>query len=415
MSDEDNSANADTDDEEREEFPWVAQTPTTRIEGTPVDLIYPEQISSSVEHNGDSFAVVMKDPEVVIGSLWRNEEKPEDGTTAEVIDEETPRPTDYRLADRDDRGMSTKEIRGEEFLMSDEDGPDTYVEVDGFDEDHVLVWYNGLSGNRIGRTLDFNGRPFSRWTDEGYLIKGLYQAPEGWRENPSQRGEMAKAGDVPRVDRAPILRNRVAYTTDDEGNRDGAELLDEPEELRLFIDIDREGRGYRGYVFDADAFEAEFDRETPLEELPTDDYGNFEIDAALDMPYCPFADEVLEQAGYSMQMYTDGDKWQDTPDDWQPTSTSEVDSFGIGVETEGDSDSFPTPKQQQFVNEVVAELEEIHSAKGTSPTPDDAFEGGVTGLIGKYQDQFDRVPEADDVERAVYDQTEHLDPSDLDS
>lgn len=406
------SADADTD-EERERLPWASATPHTRLAGTPRVLIYSGNLDESVAQNGTSFGVVLENPELVKGTTFANEAKPDDGTMADAVDEDSTTPTDYRFADKDDTGTDLVKgalATGEKSTV-DGDRANIYEEG-GLDEDEIIVWYNGMAGERIGRILDFNGLPFADWTDEGdYLVKGLIQVPPEWRDaSGSERGKLKENGKGPRVARAPILRTQVEHETDDEGNIVGATLLDEPQDQRVLIDLSRfqGGRGYEVHVFDAEAFADEFG--SLGAEIPRTSDGYVDDDAVagieLDWLYDGQADDVLEEAGFRMRMHT-GDGWQDEPDNWTPSSTSEVDSFGINDESSG----FPTPKQRQFIEEIV------EGVQGTELTPDEAFEeqGGVAGLIGKYADQFDTPPEPDQVREAVYsdDRLSHLSPEDL--
>lgn len=399
------SADADTD-EERIEYAWASQTPDTRIEGTPVGLIYAGRLDDSVAQNDTSFGVVLEDPQVVDGSLWQNQAKPEGATTADGIDDDQSRPTDYRIVDEDDD--STTIANG--ALVTGEEGPNTYDEADSIEEDAIIVWYNGMSGERLGRVLDFNGRPFARWTDDDYLVKGLMQPAEGWRgANGDKRRQMKDNGRAPRVARAPILRQRVVVDRDDEGDIEDVTLLDEPQDQRVLIDMSRfqGGRAYEVHALDADDFVDTFGSADAT--LPRNDAGYVDdVDAELDMPYSPVADDVLEQAEYRMHMYT-GDGFQTEPEGWTPQSTSEVESFGVstGSTDAGDVEGL-TAQEEQFVREVVDEL------KGTGLTPEEAFDGGLAGLIGKFSDQFDRAPEVDDVREEVYARVAHLDTSDLD-
>lgn len=398
------SADADTDDADEEEYVWASQTPGTRISGVPSGIIYAGQLDDTVAQNDTSFGLVLEDPSLVSGEAWENQAKPDDGTTADGIDEDESRPTDYRIADSDDSGITV----ANGALVTDEYGPSTYDEVDDIDADTAIVWYNGMSGERIARVLDFNGRPYARWTDDGYLVKGLLQPAEGWRgASGDKRREMKDNGKAPRVVRAPILRQRVDTVTDDGGDVVDATLLDEAEEQRVLIDVSRfqGGRAYEVHVFDADGFEDEFGSADA--ELPRDDGYVEDVDSELEMSYTPAADTILEQAEYAMHMYT-GDGWQDEPDDWSPQSTAAVDSFGVSADSggDGDEDGF-TAAQEQFIREIVDEL------KGTGRTPETAFDGGIDGLVGKYSGQFDRVPDTDAVREEVYARVGHLSVDDL--
>lgn len=400
------TVDSDTESDEVE-YAWASQTPDTRLKGTPAGLIYAGQLDDTQRQNSTSYGLVLEGPEVVEGSLWENQEKPDDGTTADGVEDDEPRPTDYRIADPDDR--DTTVANG--ALVSDEDGPNTYDEADGISEDAIIVWYNGMSGQRLSRVLDFNGRPFARWTDDAYLVKGLYQPAEGWRgANGDKRSDMAKNGKAPRVARAPILRQRVETSYNDEGNVEDVTLLEEPEADEVLIDMSRYqgGRTYELHVFDAAEFASEFGNHSA--DIPRENGYVEDTEAELDMSYNPAADDVLEQAEYSMHMYT-GEGFQDEPAGWTPQSTSAVSSFGVSAESGDDTEDTDglTAAQEQFVREVVDEL------KGTGMTPDEAFDGGLAGLIGKFESEFDRVPDEDDVRTEVYGRVAHLDVDELES
>jgi hypothetical protein len=420
MAAEAESAETDTTDADDEQtFAWANQTPTTRLSGIPVGLIYADDLGEGVRQNDDSYGLVLRDPDVVNGSLWRNTEKPADATTAEGTADDEPRPTDYRVVDEDDdRTYNTTEVAGETFLTTGENGPSSYEQTGGFDEDEIVVWYNGMSGQRLARLLDFNGRPFAKWTDDGsYLVKGLYQPPTGWSDaDGGERAEMAKSGKAPRVVRPPILRTRVEAETNDDGDVVGATLFDKPDETRFLINIGRVqgGRTYEMSIFDEAGFVEAFGDAGA--EIPRTDAGYVanDIDSQLDMPYFAAADDVLEAAGYSMRMFT-GDDFQNEPAGWEPQSTSEVDSFGIEADSGTDTDETPetedgfTPKQQQFVDETVGEL------RGSGMTPDEAFNGGISGLLDRYEDHLDARPDEGDVLEAVYEEVAHLDAASLEA
>lgn len=404
---EEQSADADTDEEQREEYAWASQTPETRIRGKPRGIIYAGRLDDSQAQNDTSFGLIVEDPEVVNGSLWQNQAKPDGGLTSDGVEDGQPRPTDYRIVDEDDR--DTTIANG--ALVTGEEGPNTYDESDGFEEDTVIIWYNGMSGERLSRVMDFNGRPFARWTDDGYLVKGLYQPAEGWRDaNSDKRSQMKDNGKAPRVARAPILRDRVEVTRDDEGEIENVDvnLDDDFAGDEVLVDMSRfmGGRGYEIHVFDSSQFASEFGNHSA--EIPRNDSGYVkdDVESELDMPYTPVADQVLEEAGYRVHMYT-GDGWQDEPDDWSPQSTSEVGTFGISTDTEdGDSDGI-TAQEEQFIQEIVGEV------AGTGLPPSEVFEGGIPALIGKYGDQFDRAPDLETIRREVYTRVSHLDPDEL--
>jgi hypothetical protein len=419
MAAEAESADTDTsDDEERESLPWVNQTPHTRLSGVPTGLIYAGDIDDRTKQNSDSYGLILRDPQVEVGSLWANTEKPDEGTMDDADIDDVPRPTDYRVVDTDDETANTTDVGGQTILTTGEKGPSSYESADAFDEDEIIVWYNGMSGQRLGRVLDFNGLPFADWTDDGsYLVKGLYQPPTGWADaDGGKRREMAKSSRAPRVVRPPILRNRVEYHENDDGDVVDATLLDEARDEAMLIDLSRYRGGdtYEMTVLDHDAFVDTFD--TADATIPRTDGGNLDdVDAEIEWAYSQAADEVLEQAGYSMRMFT-GEDFPDEPSGWQPSSTSEVDSFGIEADTGGgdgddgddtDDEGF-SATQQQFVEETA------DAVRGSGMAPDEMFDGGLSGLIDRYESELDSRPDEAEVRETIYAEVAHLDVSSLD-
>lgn len=380
--------------EERTVRAWASQTPTTRLEVEVTDLIFAGRLGET--QTGSSFGIVVREPQVVTGSVFENQVKPEDGLVAEGVPEGHSRPTDYRIVDTEDRGTTI----ANGALVTGEEGPNTYDEVDAIAEDEVIFWFNGLSGERIARVLDFNGRPFSRWTDDGYLIKGLFQVAEGWRGgNSEQRKALKQDGKAPRVARLPILREDV------EGSR-------------LLIDMSRYrgGRGYEIHVFDAEAFEDEFgSRDHPIDDIERDDNYQLVTESELEMPYSEDADEVIVEsfgpevdevdptAEFFMSMET-GDGWQTRPEG--AVSGTGTGDFEVSVDQ--GSDEQIQQQYAQFADMVADEL-----AEGL--TPDEAYSGGLESLIGKNAEAFHVVPSANDIRPLIYERVAWLDADDLES
>lgn len=394
MAEAEQDESADADDGEREQFAWASQTPTTRIAGEVAGLIYAGNLSDTVEQNDTSFGVVLRDPTVVNGTLFVNEQKDDDGTMEDAVDEDSTVPTDYRVADPTDEDANIVKgaLSTEEKSTVDGDRANVYEEADGFDEDEIIVWYNGMSGQRIGRTLDFNGLPFARFTDDGYLVKGLMQPADGWRgANSDKRRQMARNGKAPRVARAPILRFRV----DDDGN------LSDEGSREVLIDVSRYqgGRTYEAHVFDAAAF--------------ADEHGNHSADfdsddeAELEWVYDENADDVLDQAEYAMSPYT-GDGWQDEPAGYESPRTGTGD---FTVDSEVPDDEEIEEQYDEFADMVVGEMEGNEALHGQ--TPADAFRGGIEGLIGRNSEAFHVPPESDTIRQAVYERIDWLDVDDL--
>lgn len=379
---------------ERQMRAWASQTPSTRIKAEITEVIFAGRLGE--EQTGSSFGIVVKNPEVVIGSLYSNQVKPEDGLTADRVPEGESRPTDYRIVDEDDR--NTTIANG--ALVTGEEGPNTYDPDATVEEEEVILWYNGLSGERLGRVLDFNGRPFARWTDDGYLIKGLFQVAEGWRgANSEQRKELKSDGKAPRVARLPILRDDVKDT-----------------EVLIDMTRYRGGRGYEIHVFDADAFEAEFGSiDHPTDEISRDQYYGLETESELDMPYSEDADDVIVEAfgpnvdeedpsaDFFMSMET-GAGWQSKPEG--AASGSGTGDFEVSVDQ--GSQEQTEEQYEQFAEMVASEL-----AEGL--TPDEAYNGGLESLIGKNAEAFHVVPSAGEIRKRIYARVSWLDEEDLDA
>lgn len=366
--------------EEQPQHAWASQTPTTRIKGVPQALIYAGQLNE--EQNRDSFAVVLSGVETVIGTTFENDIR--DGQqVAERIPEGEPRPTDYRFADADDEDSTI--VKGS--LTTGEKGPNVYDEG-AVSEDEIIVWYNGMSGQRVGRALDFNGMPFAAYTDSGYLKKGLYQAAEGWREaNSSQRSDMAQNGQAPRVVRAPILRDDV-------------------EDREILIDVTRRenGRGYELHIFDAEQFEEEFGSlDYPTEDIPRGRYG---LDAESEITFRSVApeeaEETLDEAGYAMHMQHGG-FWQEKPAnaDYEPPSAR---SFDVTVEQADEEDV--QEQWDEFAQMIADELPD-------GQTPEAAYSTGIEGLIEKNAGLFHEVPSAETIRTLVYEKVSWLDADEL--
>lgn len=342
----------ETQQAEQVEQARVNQTPTTRVKGTPKTLVYAGDLRAA--QNGTSFGVVFDADSfsVVEGTLVRNSKKPDGQVT--IANDEGKRSTDYRVVDLNDEGTTTIEVGGETFV-TDRAG-NQYEVVDGVDDgdEEVIIWYNTVSGNRIGRILDFNGVPFAAYKEDGYLLKGLIQVSEEWRNaNGARKKELKDAGLAPRVARFPVLRDDIS-------------------EVEIEISRWNGGRMYEAHVFDADGEELEFKY----------DEGN--------------ADDVLSENNYTMSL-EHGDGWQDKPANAQEQART----FNISI-GEPSEDGL-TQTGENFVQSVVSALE------GTELTPEQAFAGGIEGLMQDHNVTDDVTA----VRAAVYERVSHLDTDDL--
>lgn len=467
---ESESADADTDAEAESEnndeftyYPQVTQHPTTAIEGDIVDIVTGANIDGDVEDTGSSFGVVFEDPEVVgDGTLWQNRDIPEGFTTTaefndtlrlaiegtdndyvrgqEVTDEKVERAreaiaghmdidlaevedleyddekvkgTDFKVADPTDRDADVQEVDGNTLGIDVGGGVFSSTEADGFgDADRIMVWYGGMSGQFVGRGLDFNGMPFARYTnadddEAAYLVKGLFQVPIGWRgdtdveeygEVPTtDRSKLATdLGRPPRVARPPVLRDDI----------DG----------RAFIAI---GRYNGGNMHEVHIGRAEDDYDEFLATLRDNsepDYDGF------DMKYDQDADETLAAEFDSDGIYAlyHGEGWQDEPEETQGWGDGGDSSNGGSFDTpdvdvDSDSVDHPTAQEVEFAEGIAEKI------AGTGVSPDDAIfpvEGedentDLAGVVAANDDQFQVDPDVESIREVVYENTAHLNIEEL--
>jgi len=465
---ESESADADTDEAQDDEFTYYAQVtqhPTTIIEGDIVEIVTKE-VDGDKESTDNSFGVVFEDPEVTAGTLWQNDSIPEgfvstsefndtvriavEGTdndyvrgrevTDEVVEDARARledagvdadfeeaeyedlrigGTDYKVADPDDDEASIQyNSDGDQTGIDVSGGEFESNKVDEFDADRIMVWYGGMSGQRIGRALDFNGMPFARFTDpdEGddpYLVKGLFQAPIGWRGDAdveqfdhvetTDRSELARAesrgglGRPPRVARPAILRDDI--------------------EGRSFIAL---GRYQGGQMYETHVGRALDDYSDFLSLLLDDEDPSDEYDE-IGLKYDQDADEVLaSEFDNPREVYGlyHGEGWQDEPEnaDW---GVSGADNDGGNFDTpdvdvDDDSIEHPTEQERAFAEGVAEKI------AGTGADPDDAIfpisddeNVGLEGLVDHNSDSFQVEPDVDAIREVVYENAGHLDTDDL--
>jgi hypothetical protein len=416
-------AEPDTEDADSEESyeqrPWLNIAPTSRIRGQVVDVFTPQGIDNDEAQTDSSYGIVLRNPEAVVGELFVNEAKPDGDLTREQVDDDSSNPTDYRLIDPDDseatfsRDGSLK--TGEESTIDGETA-NTYEEG-SIEEDEVLLWVSGLAADRIVRSLDFNGRPYARDTENG-PVYGLFQKHEDW-ESGADFGELASQGKAPRLARPPILR--PDYDASD--NEDASSVL---------IDLTREGRGYRGHVFDAEAFIEETGSvDTPTDELPTGRYG-IEMDARLDYRQADWdeAREVIEAQDWDpMSMAYEGDGWGsfnaesygtgsgDGGSDSMTVSTSTVDDDSQNDGSGSGQSTAPTGDGEQDTVAVEAIVEAMRSNEDLHGlTPQEALDGGVSGFIESNASEWMEPPTGDrrdDIERRIYEEISWLDVDEL--
>jgi hypothetical protein len=425
----------------------VTQHPTTIVEGKITDIRTSATLDGDAEQTGHGFGVVIEDPTVEAGSIWKNTQIPdgfasttEYNDTLEIavgdsdyvrgqevtddaieaarerladyvddfdsvdLEEDTISGTDYKIADVDDRDFNEHFNRDGDLTGISVGGDEfTAAAAEGFDADSIMVWYGGMAGQFVGRALDFNGMPFARFTesDEGddpYLLKGLLQAPIGWRGDAdveqydsvptTDRAELARDLDrKPRVTRPPVLRDLEDRTFIALGRYNGGNM----HEVHL-------GRAVGGYGPILDALDADED--------PTEHFD--EVDMRYDQsPEATLAAE-FDNPGAVINLYT-GEGWMDEPDGWSYGSTEDTGgSFDVSVEMDEDEVEHPTDEEIQFAQQIATKLE------GTGATPEDevfqADDGNVDleGLVGANAGNFSVTPDVDSIRQKIYENTSHL-------
>lgn len=424
----------DADDgDEFDYIPQVNQSPRTIIEGEVVDLVGPSNLDA--EQPRTSFGVVYEDPEVITGDVWLNRNVPdgfvstreindtikvaaaeegdyvgsievEDGDVEAARDrlsEYVEGLDDYEVGDWDemaqtnDYGVPVAGVNGTDIKVADSSDAETTVqEVDGtvlgveingsmFSgergelPDRVMVWYNSLSGQFLGRALDFNGLPFAGYDANGEKTHGLFQVANGWREaNRSKRGEMASNGKAPRVTRPPILRDDID---------------------RIGVEIYRSGQAY--YINFGHA---------------QDDYSEIiDGDGSFDSIDFKYADEAAETIAAEFDEdptnWYKGDGWNEALnlDNKSEDGGSEGGSFDISV-NDGDDGGVehPTDNEIEFAQMVIEKIE------GTEADPADAIFGGgdektdLDGLVAANEGNFDVTPDVSAIDTYIRENTSHL-------
>ena len=424
----------------------VTQHPHTIIEGDITGIVTGADLDTNVENTGSNFGVIIENPTVPEGTIWKNRNIPDsfestseyndmlrvaiEGTEINYIrgrevteslveearsavtehidgewgelsyEEEKVNGTDYKIADPADQEASVQEIDGNTLGIDVSGGVFESEEVDEL-SDTIMVWYGGMSGQFLSRALDFNGLPFARYTDDGYLMKGLYQAPIGWRGDadvdqfesvPStNRKELATdLGRPPRVARPPLLRDDI----------DG----------RIAIDL---GRLNGGDMYEIHSIRA------------LDDYGDYlngEEDAdEIDMRYDNAPEERLaEEFDNPDEIYTlyTGEGWQDTPNNAQNVTDNSGEDGGGSFDVDvsdggGDEVSHPTDDEVEFAQMVAEQI------AGTNADPREAIfnadgnDVDLEGLIGANSGNFGTTPDVAAITEEVFERADHLSTNDL--
>jgi len=378
-----------TEDEEYDVLPNINMTPTTRISATLTDVAYGDELGSNVEQNDTTAILELEDVEVIQGTLYENDlrEDSDVSHTGEAIDDDDPRPTDFRIADGDDAAAN---VKGDFLFTNEQFGEYTDAETQMLDGP-VNLWLNGMSGQRALRELDFNGSPFASYSDNGYLTKGLLQVADGWRDSSSaQKKEMVQNDKAPRVVRPVIPRRDVL----------GSEIV---------ISLGRldNSRGYELNIFEAETMADAIGVDGSLDSL-RNDWGYVESEYAFSPQFTDFdaADDRIAEEGVSFSMYH-GEGWEDKPENATP-QTSDFDVSG-SVDTATDETDGFTESQLTFIDAIEGAM------KGSGETVESFYadDGGLAAVIERNSANFDVTPDVGEVRIELYERLLYLDPADI--
>jgi len=427
---------ADADGDSEEAFDYIPQASAhspCAVEGEIVGTRL--SINEDAEKTGHNVGVIYEDPTVTEGSAWANRDRPdgfvsigEYNDTLELARAD-PSEDDYaggvevtedavweareRLENAGVDVESADPIDGTDFKIAGAEGNEvkTYkddvigIDVGGgtfdadrveLDEDRVMVWYGGIIGQFLARSLDFNGMVYARYNDNDYLTKGLLQAPLGWREDDvenydvetTDRGKLAAPKDSGGLGRPPRIARPIVL-------RD--ELLDTEAEIRMsWLGDAQQRRSFDGVFVDGE--------ECDLSNAYADESG-------YDFPDAVIEDRLdVDDADTVYSMYH-GDGWQPQPDGYSVEETEEDTSggsFDMGISTDDGDDDGLSDDEQQFAEMVTEQL------TGTGAHPDDeVFLDGSEDIIGLVQHNLENFstdsPDADGIRQFVIENSSHLD------
>jgi len=403
----------DSDDSDFEYYPQVTAHAPSAIEGEIVDTVMAVDFDSP--DTGHNVGVVFKNPEVTDGYVWQSRDIPDgfstireyndavqlanadmdqdyvDGNevTEDTVgaaisaledagydpgDAEMVSGTDYKVVGE---GANTeiKEFRDEVIGVDVGGGTFDAEQGDTFDEEHVMVWYGGIIGQFLIRTLDFNGLVFANFNQDGeYLNKGILQVPEGWRNN---RDKCLSENFYPREARPIVLRPEL----------DGTRA-----EIRMSWNDADGRRNYDGVFVDGE----ELSLRNAYDE--GDEYPDAVIEDTLD----------VDEAYHAYSLYH-GEGYDDVPATFTEPST-ETDSSGGSFDIGAGSDDTDEPEgltdmESQFVDMVVDQL--AASGVDSLGASEMMFLNGTedfSGLVTHNADEFDtEAPSVDMMLDAVND------------
>jgi hypothetical protein len=267
-------------------------------------------------------------------------------------------------------------------------------------EDYLMVWYGGIIGQFVVRSLDFNGMVYARYNDNDYLTKGVLQAPLGWRDSDvedydvetTDRGKLAAPKDSGGLGRPPRIARPIVL-------RD--EIVDSEAEIRMgWLDDGKNRRSFDGLFVE--------DEELDLSNAYADDSG-------YDFPDAVIEDRLDVDDADSVYWMYHGEGWQPQPDGFgSEAADDDADtaggSFDMDVSTDDSepTDDALTDDERQFAEMVTEQL------TGTGAHPDDeVFLDGSEDIIGLVQHNLENFstdsPDADGIRQFVIENSSHLD------
>jgi len=425
-------ADADGEEEAFDYIPQASAHSPCAVEGEIVGTRL--SINEDAEKTGHNVGVIYANPTVTEGAAWENRNRPDGFTSIGEYNDTVelsradPETDDYAggvevtedavseaEARLEDAGVDVDEadtIDGTDFKIAGEAGNDvkTYkddvigIDVGGgtfdadrveLDEDRVMVWYGGIIGQFLARSLDFNGMVYARYNDNDYLTKGLLQAPLGWREDDvenydvetTDRGKLAAPKDSGGLGRPPRIARPIVL-------RD--ELESTEAEIRMsWLGDSQQRRSFDGLFVDGEELE--------LSNAYADESG-------YDFPDAVIEDRLdVDDADTVYWMYH-GDGWQPQPAGYSVEEEEDTSggSFDMGVSTDDSDDGGLSDDEQQFAEMVTEQL------TGTGAHPDDeVFLDGSEDIIGLVQHNLENFstdsPNADGIRRFVIENSSHLD------
>ena len=418
-------------------YPQASAHSPSGVEGEIVETVL--SVNTEAEKTGHNVGVVYKNPTVTRGAAWENRNRP-DGfesiseyndtlalANADPDDDDyaggqevTTEAVEDARAALDEAGYDyteADEIDGTDFKLAGEDGNEvkTYkddvigIDVGGgtfdadqvaLDEDYLMVWYGGIIGQFVVRSLDFNGMVYARYNDNDYLTKGVLQAPLGWRDSDvedydvetTDRGKLAAPKDSGGLGRPPRIVRPIVL-------RD--EVVDSEAEIRMgWLDDGKNRRSFDGLFVD--------DEELDLSNAYADDSG-------YDFPDAVIEDRLDVDDADSVYWMYHGEGWQPQPDgfgsaDGDDDADTAGGSFDMDVSTD-DSEATEdtlTDDERQFAEMVTEQL------TGTGAHPDDeVFLDGSEDLIGLVQHNLSNFgtddPNVDAIRSFIVENSSHID------